>query len=170
MIVLAIDLGTRSGWACGEVFAGELVPGTVELGAIQLPKGPDRAVARVVQAQLKYQDVIEGALERCAEPRDLVVAYESPGSARHAAYYRIACHLEAALFLETRPYPIEFVVATSGEWKCGIGLKGNAPKQAVNEWARGWLDRRSELGQDEADALGLAVFAARELSAREVQE
>jgi len=54
--------------------------------------------------------------------------------------------------------PVSVWTITSSEWKALLGLKGNAPKEAVLEWARAHGFKGST--QDEADAFGIAWAGA----------
>lgn len=140
MRILALDMATRTGWAVHD--EGRLV----RSGMVKLP---DRPGARVRGFEDWLRDQLDGVD---------VVAYESPALVRgRAAAHRVGCHLEAVVYatcggqiLYSTPAP---------QWKKLAGLKGNARKGEVLEWARRRWGLPDLVSHDEADALGVLQAA-----------
>lgn len=99
-------------------------------------------------------------------PEDLQAVFIENPRARFVSLelYRVTGVLEATLINALRDrFPHEPTVfrLTPTEWKKAIGLKGNADKAAVYEWAA-----QPDLSQDEADALAIA-YAGHEMLNRD---
>ena len=162
--ILALDLGTSLGWACAK-------GGRLRSGRHLLAKDKDHHGKRYAEFRRWARWLIQ-------EVRPSLVIYEHVP--RHNGVS--AAHVYGGLLGELEVLHYDFMgdgivvgvpvqkptwaleSVTAGEWKKGIGLKGNAPKIFVAElMERRGIGRADLMGPtyDESDALGILDFALR---------
>lgn len=162
MIVLALDVGTSTGWAARD---GR---GAVTSGRERFDVRRNESTGMRV---LRFRAWLRETLDLL---RPALVVYERP--VLHRKQHKgqpVGFQLEAALILELEDRGIEYTAPTAAEVKRAATGKGNAGKLAVanameERWAHyavpvGFDPKR---GDDEADALAVLVCALDEIGER----
>ena len=149
-IIIALDLGTRCGWA---VFNGKRVVESGRWSLLTSRKGRHRA-----ERWLNFDARLETLIEHY-EPD--VVAYEEVrrhvGTTAAHVYGGLLAQVEIA---DWRWPDAEFVPIGVGTWKKATVGQGNATKDDVLHWAKRKF-RFTPKSEDEADALGIGEAVRR---------
>jgi Holliday junction resolvasome RuvABC endonuclease subunit len=141
--VLALDLGTKAGWAVGWP-RGRITSGSVDLGQSRFSGAGMRYLA--------FEKWLDETLNRVS-PESVVWEEVRAHSGTEAAHVYGALMGILTATLERRGIPYRSVPV--GTWKLGLTGRGNATKDEVMASVRDL--GLSPSSQDEADAVGILI-------------
>lgn len=148
MILLALDLGWRTGWACGSSDA------PIKFGTFRTPVRPRDCQDLRFGLWLAWLSNLTRGFAPDA------IYYEKAYQRAHQAA-RVYGGMEALLMTQALALNLRAVGVHSGTIKRETTGKGNASKQAMIEAALAVVGTASELDDNAADAIALLRYAQR---------